>query len=257
MVIFITIAFSAFIFPVSATVIIGHRGACGYKVENTLTSFLHAITYGVDIVELDVFRCASGELVVFHDAKVDYITDGTGYIYHKTFDQIKMLNLAEQEKIPQLSEVFDIVNRQAKICIELKGFGAAYSTVQLIEHYVHTKDWQYSDFLVAAFDHIQLLEVKTYNSSIATVALICGIPVMFGQYAVDARADIASVYTDAISQEFIDDIHKRGLLVHVYTVNDYDDIKTMLMLGVDGIVTDYPDRVKYAISLLDASYIMQ
>ena len=73
--------------------VIGHRGARGHVAENTLASIEKAMELGVDGVEIDVFRCATGELVVFHDKTLEKLTDGLGYIEQMTLDSIKQMIL--------------------------------------------------------------------------------------------------------------------------------------------------------------------
>lgn len=226
-----------------ACAIIGHRGASGHMPENTLVSFSKAIECGADMVELDVWKCASGQLVVFHDAKVDRLTDGTGHIEQKTLDEIKALNVLGSEKIPTLSEVLDLINCRIKVCIELKGVDLAQDVMEMIEQYIRDDGWVYEDFLVVSFDHFQLQKIKLANKLVATGALICAIPISLGLYAADACADIALLYVDAISQQLVDDVHNRGMLAYVFTVNDCDDIVKMIEYGVDGMITDYPDRL--------------
>ncbi len=232
------------IFSNSASMlIIGHRGACGHKPENTLSSFAKAIELGVDMIELDVWQCASGELVVFHDHKVDRMTNGTGYITQKTLDELKALKIRGSELIPMLEEVFDLVTRKIKICIELKGPGTAQPVAELIMRYVDTKGWSYDDFVVSSFDHYELRVCKKACLNIRTGAHMYGIPIGFGSFAYQAGADIALISIYFINKEFVDDIHARGIQVFVCIVNAPEDAYLMKVLGVDGIMSDYPDRV--------------
>jgi glycerophosphoryl diester phosphodiesterase len=227
----------------NAVVVIGHRGACGYAPENTLSSFARAIEDGVDMIEFDVWKCASGELVVFHDAKVDRLTDGLGRIESKTWDDLKKLTVLDCERIPTLTEVFDFVDRRVKVYVELKGADIAQDVLQVIEHYIQHKQWQYDDFLVASFDHVQLHNIKAANSLISVAALLYGIPMQLGACATDINAQVVVLDVDFINQCFVDDIHSRGMLVYVYTVNDIDDYIRLIRYGVDGIITDYPDYI--------------
>ena len=94
-------------------IIIGHRGAMGYEPENTLRSFQKALDLGVDMIEFDVHLCKSGELVVFHDEKVNRTTNGQGYIAQKSLEKLKELDAGQGEKIPTLEEVLDLVKGKA------------------------------------------------------------------------------------------------------------------------------------------------
>ena len=120
---------------------IGHRGADGYKPENTLISFQKAIDLNVDGIELDVHLSLDGELMVIHDETIDRTTNGKGYVNKMTLQELKGFRINNNQEIPKLKEVFDLVNHQCFINIELKGIGTAKPVVDLIEEYVVEKDW--------------------------------------------------------------------------------------------------------------------
>lgn len=222
---------------------IGHRGAMGYAPENTLKSFKKGLELNVDAVELDVYVCKSGELVVIHDDKVDRTTNGHGYVIEKTLAELRSLDAGQWEKIPLLTEVFDLVNRQAKINIELKGTGTAAPVAKLIEEYVANKNWKYEDFVVSSFNHYELLVFNKLIPQIAIGALITGIPIGYAEFAEKVNATSVNLNIEFINQEFVDDAHQRGLKVFVFTGNDQDDIKRMKQLGVDGMFSNFPDRL--------------
>ena len=215
----------------------------GYAPENTLKSFRKALELNVDIIELDVHVCKSEELVVIHDDKVDRTTNGKGYVIEKTLEELKSLNAGEGEKIPLLSEVLDIVNKQARINIELKGTCTVEPIRDLVEEYVKNKGWEYEDFIISSFNHYELKKFNKLNPDIEIGALITGIPVGFAEFAERVNARYVNLCVEFINQEFVDDAHKRGLEVYVWTVNDSDDIEKMRSLNVDGIFSDFPDRL--------------
>lgn len=223
--------------------IIGHRGAMGYAPENTLKSFKKAMEYDIDAVELDVYACKSGELVVIHDEKVDRTTNGKGYVIDKTYDEIKTLDAGQNEKVPLLSEVLDLIDKKVKVNIELKGANIAKPVNDLIEDYVKQKEWEYDDFLISSYDHCELKKFNEINPKIEIGALVYGIPIGFAEFAEKLNATYAILAIEFINQEFVDDAHNRGMKVYVCTVNDLDDIKRMKALGIDGIISNFPDRL--------------
>jgi len=226
-----------------AIMIIGHRGACGYETENTLASFEKAIELGVDMIELDVWRCASGELVVFHDKFVDKLTDDSGYIIKKSLEEINQLRMQNNHSIPTLKEVFDCVNRRVKIDIELKNRQVTPLVVALIEEYVDQKGWSYDDFLVTSFDHCALHEFKALCPHVKIGTLLSSIPLTLGAFADEINTDVVILNGDCINQAIVTDIHARGKQVFVYTINNPQEIQKMKELGIDGIITNYPDRI--------------
>lgn len=222
---------------------IAHRGASGYEPENTIRSFEKAIALGADMIELDVYVCATGELVVMHDPTVDRTTNGHGKVEEMSLHQLAQLDAGKGEHIPTLQDVFDIVDRRCAINIELKGSGTAVPVAELIQEYVQHRGWSYADFVVSSFDHHELLAFHKKLPAVKTGALLEAIPYKYASFGQDIGAHYVVLYYESINKEFVDDAHKRGMQVLVYTVNDPRDIQTMKALGVDGIISNYPDRI--------------
>lgn len=222
---------------------IGHRGACGYEPENTLRSFQKAIDMGVDAIELDVSVCKTGELMVIHDDSVNRTTKGEGYVGEMTLAELKKLDAGKGEQIPTLREVFDLVSRKVKINVELKGLGTALPTAKLITEYVKEKGWSYDDFIVSSFNHPELAEFHNVLPEVSIGALLDGKLVTMAEFAEKMGAKYINPCYDTTDQEYVDDAHKRGLKVLVWTVNEPSDIAKMKSLGVDGIFCNYPDRL--------------
>jgi len=222
---------------------IGHRGASGYEPENTLRSFRKALELKVDMVELDVHLCKSGELVVIHDKAVSRTTNGRGDVKKKTVTELKSLDAGKGEKIPLLQEVLDLVNRKAKVNIELKGRGTAKSVLDCIENYVHQRNWRYDDFLLSSSDPRELSGVVSLNHH----ALI-GVLGAKGSTQLIRTAEKLNAYSvhpsfKGVTQKFVEAAHQKGMKVFVWTVNDASDIERMKSLQVDGIFSDYPDQL--------------
>jgi len=115
-----------------------------------------ALELNVDAIELDVYACESGELVVIHDNKIDRTTNGKGYVTEKTLDELRILDAGDGEKIPLSSEVFDIINKKVKINIELKGNKVAKHVNDLIQDYIKNKGWKYKHFIISSFNIMNL-----------------------------------------------------------------------------------------------------
>jgi glycerophosphoryl diester phosphodiesterase len=213
----------------------------GHEPENTLLSIEKAIDLGASWVEVDVYF-VDDHLVVFHDDQLARTTNGTGYIGEKSFAYLRTLDAGKGQKIPTLEEVIAAVEGRAALNIELKGFGTAAPTVRLIRERLE-HGWSYEDLLVSSFIHRELLHVKRLDPRLRTGALIVGLPVDNAAFA--ERLNCYSVHPSVffIDQDFVDDAHTRGLKVFVINVNEPDDIKRMEALGVDGVFTDYPERV--------------
>jgi glycerophosphoryl diester phosphodiesterase len=222
---------------------IGHRGACGYAPENTLASFKKALELTVDYIEFDVRLSKDHSLVLMHDDKVNRTTSGTGLVIEKTLKELKQLDAGNGEKIPTLQEVLDLIDKKTKVNIELKEEKTAKPVAQLIENYVQTKGWSYDDFLVSSFNHQELHVFKTLEPQVKIGALIVGIPLDYAKFGQNLKAYSINISMEFISKKFVDDTHARGLKILVFTVNDKDDIERVKNLNVDGIFSNFPDRI--------------
>lgn len=220
---------------------IGHRGAMGHEPENTLLSIRKAIALGVDAIEIDVYN-VEDHLVVIHDRNLSRTTNGTGYLDHRSFAYLRSLDAGKGEQIPTLAEVFDTVARHALINIELKGSNTAKLVVDLIQAYLSQK-WSYSDFVVSSFNHDELHRVKQICPEITTGMLIYGLPWKYLTSAQELQTEIVIPSLDYVTPELVKSVQQQGLQLWVYTVNQPNDINLMRALGVDGIFTNYPERV--------------
>ncbi|WAC01467.1 glycerophosphodiester phosphodiesterase family protein [Lacinutrix neustonica] len=146
---------------------IGHRGAKGYVTENTLASIQKAMDLGVDGIEIDIHRCKTGELVVFHDFAVDRLSNGHGDISNFTLPELKNLKLKGAYEIPTLAEVFDLVDDKCLLNIELKGLDTVQGVVTIIEDYVKNTRWTYKNILVSSFQHPLLIALRALNKKVS------------------------------------------------------------------------------------------
>ncbi|MEK7631651.1 MAG: glycerophosphodiester phosphodiesterase [Patescibacteria group bacterium] len=161
-----------------------------------------------------------------------------------TFDDLRTLDAGKGEKIPTLDEVLVAVGKDTLVNVELKGKHTAQPVAALITDYIQNKGWLAENFLVSSFDHVELHDFKQLAPSINIGALICGIPLDLAQCATTLQAYSLNLSDEFISQDLVDDAHKRGLKVFVYTVNTVEGARLLKNMGVDGIFTDYPDRIK-------------
>jgi glycerophosphoryl diester phosphodiesterase len=223
--------------------IIGHRGASGYAPENTLPSFRQAIRLGVDMVEFDVYTLKTGEVVVFHDDKVNRTTNGKGKIESKTFDEVRALDAGNGEKIPLLTEVLDTINKKVPINIELKGANTARPVAEIIQRYISKKKWSKELFFVSSFDHNELRLFSTLLPTVQTGAIFSYLPRRFWSKLQNSGIFSANINSRVVTKRMVKAAHARGLKVFVYTVNTERQARRMARLNVDGIFSDYPDRV--------------
>ena len=228
----------------SPMLIIGHRDACGYEPENTLISFQKAVDLGADMIELDVHVCNTGQLLVMHDETIDRTTHEHGKIADMSFEELRILRTEKNQQIPTLQEVIDLVSRKIPINIELKGLKTAQPVADVVKSYFE-KGWQADDFIVSSFDHEQLLEFKKICPLIKTGILFDadGMPENIVSEAEKYAANFIGLDLEIVTHDLVAAAHKAGYQVFVLTVNDKQAADTMRLFGVQGIFTNYPDKV--------------
>ena len=220
---------------------IGHRGAMGHAPENTLLSFKKALKLGAQCVEADVYH-VDGKLVVFHDDRLERTTNGSGYLLDHDFHYLRSLDAGDGERIPTLGEVFETVDLKAGVNIELKGPGTARPVAEFISH-IKGNGWSDDLILVSSFKRPELEDIRGIDPEIRIGVLNAGPPGDAADFAVSLGAYSVHLSLKYIGRRFIEDAHSRGLRVFVYTVNHPKDIGRMQAFGVDGVFTNYPERV--------------
>ena len=222
---------------------IGHRGAKGHIAENTLASFQKALDLGVHGIELDVHLTLDGKIVVIHDETLDRTTDGHGLVGALTLATLKRFRIENDYCIPELREVFDLVNRSCFINVELKGNGTAKPVADLIEKYVMENGWKYTDFIVSGFDWKALDEVHRLNPEIQIGVLTSTDLELAIAFAKLVNAYSVHPYFHLLTAGNTKNMQQKGFQVFPWTVNEPEDLHQMKAFKVNGIITDFPDRI--------------
>jgi len=223
-------------------IVSAHRGASGYEPENTLRAFKRAIDMGAPMIELDVHICKTGQIVVVHDGFIDTPKKA---ISDLTWDELQRYDMGKGERIPLLSQVFDLVDKRIIINVELKGAHTAKPVAELIAQYIHDKKWSPDNFLITSFNHYWVHEFHAYVPSVKTGILFECNPIGYAQMAIDANAQYAVMHYQWLTQEFVADADAHGIQVFVYTVNDKLVAEQLKKLNVDGIISNYPDILSH------------
>lgn len=232
--------------------VIAHRGYSGIAPENTLTSFSYALDISVDMIELDVQLTKDNVLVVFHDTDLERITGVAGVVSDYTYAEICEMDAGvwfsdkyAGEKIPTLAEVLEEVqDSETGIYLELKNIGEipgfAESVVQEVKKY------QMQDRVVfASFCYDYLRIIKEMDN---TLSILCNTDSGDAeQLLTDYPAEYYGLYIDALQQDTITKLQEAGSKAYVYTVNEPSQMRYVIELGADGIVTNYPGVAKILI----------
>lgn len=220
---------------------IAHRGASNLAPENSLEAFSKALSLNADMIEFDVRCTKDGVLVIMHDNDVGRATDGEGSLRRLPFEVIRNFRLPNGKTVPTLQEVLRLLKGRCVAKIDLKESGVEEQTLHSIR-----SNGMIRQTIVAAESPKVLLRLKSLCPSIRTEA--GGFKqrkwrkVMI-THALRAQADIIAPHHTLVSRRLVEECHRNGLEVHTWTVNTTSDIERVKRCGVDGITTDYLERL--------------
>ena len=187
-------------------------------------------------------RCASGELVVFHDFTLDRMTNASGEVSKYTLNQLKRVKVTGNYKIPTLSEVLTLINNKCLLNIGLKGQDTAKEASRLIEFFVEKKGWDYNNIIVSSFQKDLLETVYKINHKIPLGVLTDSNLDEAVNFAKTIKAVAIHPDFTMLTQEIVEKL-KEDYKVFPFTVNNLKPIERIKSYGVDGIITDFPDRL--------------
>jgi glycerophosphoryl diester phosphodiesterase len=209
-----------------------------------LASVQKAMDLHVDMIEIDVFKIKSGEIIVFHDESLDRLTNTSGFIQDFTWQELSQIKLTSGDSIPLLSEVISLVHGKCPINIELKGLETAKATIEIIQQSLNETIFT-NHFLISSFHFNELEKVRKYNQNIS-------IGVLAEQFSDDLLAFAQEIYAFSIhlsykilNENILQNIQNKGFKVFVYTVNEVNNIEKFKKMGVDGIFCNFPERMNH------------
>jgi glycerophosphoryl diester phosphodiesterase len=212
--------------------------------ENTLASIEKAMEIGVDMIEIDVFRIKSGEIVVFHDKTVERLSNGAGMIEDYNIFDLQQLRLENDQKIPMLQDVLQLIDHRARLNIELKGANTADRVNFIVNYYIKEKGWSLEDFLISSFNWDELRQMRELNREIPIAILTDSDPLAALPIAKELNAEAINPHYQKLTADNVKKIRGENIMVYTWTVNDSSDISKMKALGVDGIITNFPERLR-------------
>ena len=219
---------------------IAHRGASGYEQENSMKAFHKAIELGVDIIELDIQQTSDGKFVIFHDHYLDRCTNSSGRISELTLDLIDhRVRLKNGDKIPHLEEVCSHLKKNNAVALfELKNDYSAEKVFEIINSIVDP-----DNFIIGSFFHKQILELKNKIPNAITCLMFESLPVNLYEYLMKTKVNYAAVGFESTNQKLISTIKSASVKALVWTLNESREIKLAHKYCVDGIISNFPDRI--------------
>lgn len=232
-----------------------HRGFSGSYPENTLLAFQKAIEEGADGIETDVHLTRDGEPVLIHDELVDRTTDGSGYVKDMSYEELARLDASNgmrefgPQKIPTLREYLELVkDREIISNLELKTGVFEYPGIEE-KVYALLQEYGLTDrVIISSFNHFSVLRMKALAPEIKCGFLEESWLIHAGQYAAGCGVEYYHPFFQNMTAEHAAEVKEAGLKINVWTANEEADIRKMIEIGADGIISNYPDRVKACIS---------
>lgn len=226
-----------------------HRGSSAICPENTMAAFAKGLEQGATGIETDVQMTKDGRLVLIHDESVARTTGAEGLVKDYTYDELAKLDAGswfgadfQGERIPLLEELLELTkNRGTIVNIELKNGSIQYPelekrVIETVRHYNMSEQ-----IVISSFNHYSLVECKLIDPEIRTGLLYGEGLYKPWEYAKLANADALHAYHRAVLPEWVEEAKQHGVVYHPWTVNDEDQMKSLINAGVAGIITDYPD----------------
>lgn len=226
-----------------------HRGSSAICPENTMAAFAKGLEQGATGIETDVQMTKDGRLVLIHDESVARTTGAEGLVKDYTYDELAKLDAGSWfgadfrgERIPLLEELLELTkNRGTIVNIELKNGSIQYPelekrVIETVRHYNMSEQ-----IVISSFNHYSLVECKHIDPDIRTGLLYGEGLYKPWEYAKLAKADALHAYHRAVLPEWVEEAKQHGVVYHPWTVNDKEQMKSLIDAGVAGIITDYPD----------------
>lgn len=237
-----------FIFAQAPNKIIAHRGFSSVAPENTLTAFQKALDIGADYFELDVHQSADGEIFVCHDASLKRTSSNemTGNIAELSSQELKSARVGypakfeaefSNEKVPTLEEALLLAKGKIKVCVEIKVHGAETEILKIIN-----KTQMENEVIIFSFYDDVLLEIRKQNPTIPCLYLSAMGTKKTLKKALEIKANAVGLGPlSKVNKAYLDKAHKLNLEVWRWTVNEEADLKKLIDLNIDGIITNYPN----------------
>lgn len=243
----------------SQPIIIAHRGAMGYAPENTLAALKLGIELGADAIEIDLRQTMDRIPVALHDATVNNTTNGSGNIKNILFNDLRKLDAGSwfnskfsSETVPSLQEIIDILPDSVILIIEFKEGNDTYPEIEERTVSLIRENKIESQVLLKSFDpnvleRLRILapdipQVYVYTFRIPWLGMIIDRGITFGSiFNIDT--EYLQPHRFFLSESFVKAAQSRGFKIISWGVNSEEDITESLEYGVDGIETDYPDKV--------------
>jgi len=225
--------------------VIAHRGASGQRPENTLPAYELAVAQGADMIEIDLHRTRDAAVVITHDENLVGL-GGRGEIADASLAEVRALDAGGGERVPLLAEVLDRFGPRIAFNLELKrGTRAEYPQVEAEALAAVESRRILARTLFSSFYDPVLARLRELSAA-ARIALLLSPRDAERPFERARRlgAEAINPWRGMVSRELVEAAHAEGLAVYVFTVDELDEMKRLLSLGVDGLFTNFPERMR-------------
>jgi glycerophosphoryl diester phosphodiesterase len=234
--------------------VIAHRGASGHAPENTFAAFRRAVELGAGFIETDLHLTRDGRFVAIHDPILDRTTNGRGPVSALTLAQLRRLDAGHWydrefsgERIPTLEDILAFSREHDVVFyLEIKydvAWGMHHALVAAIQNAGNA-----ARTIVISFEPSTLKEVRDLDASIMVGLLVDEESTAkkpdFVKTATDCGARQLCMHSTMLTEQSVERAHEADLLVAGWTINEADQMRAAIRAGVDGIMTDLPDRLR-------------
>jgi glycerophosphoryl diester phosphodiesterase len=228
--------------------ITAHRGFAGTFPQNTIAAFEGASQLKPDRIEIDIMPCADGEIVVFHDDRLDNLTNKEGAVSQTSSETVLQAEILESgETIPTLTETLDAVRPSITMNIEFKGSGKL-SWEEVARRTFETTDQFPHDIFVSSFETDALEAVRTVSPEVPIGKLFGANNEQNLKVARRLDAEAVNPSQGTLDEELVETAHDEGRDVNVYTIQNWEQADRVVDLNVDGLIADYPSVLEFPIA---------
>lgn len=228
-------------------IVCAHRGASGHAPENTLTAIRLAMEIGAEMCEIDVQQTADDHLVVMHDDTLNRTTSGKGNLWEMTLSELQQYDAGSWydrrfagERLPAIEQVIALVRGKMALNIEIKLHGHERNIAPLVVDTLRREKFE-NECVVSSFDRKVIDEIKSRAPELKTGYIFDWRN--FTPEVFRGSVELLSVHYSLIDVPFLAQARAADKKVHVWTVNDQWLTRRLIELGVDGMITNYPDRL--------------
>lgn len=239
---------------INSIIKVAHRGVPSLIPENTIASYKYALSLNIDMLEIDIHRTKDGKLIIMHDPTTERTTLEKGIIKDLTYDELLKYDIGKWkgkefigERIPLLQEVLQLIkSTNTKLLIEIKHPDKYPGIEEELLNEILKKEIDIERIIIQSFDKNSVKKVRELNKEIKLGVLISKRHRLIRNDTLQKISEYAQYLNPnykLLTKRFVKNIHTHGLKILPYTVNDHHNFERMMELGVDGIITDYPQSL--------------